>query len=71
MFNHFITHFTNTLTKKPEYGIISSIFSFSISATEALQLVGVLLGLFIAIITAVLKVIELRDKIIERRRGGE
>jgi hypothetical protein len=59
---------TDTLTRKPEYGIVSSMLSISMSTTEMLQLVGVIIGLFIAIITAVLKVIELRDKLKEKRR---
>jgi hypothetical protein len=62
-----ITQVTDTLTKKPEYGIISSMLSISMSATDVLQLVGVLLGLFIAIITAILKVMELRDRIREKK----
>jgi hypothetical protein len=62
-----ITQVTDTLTKKPEYGIISSMLSISMSATDMLQLIGVILGLFIAIITAILKVMELRDRIRERR----
>ncbi len=62
-----ITQVTDTLTKKPEYGIISSMLSISMSATDILQLVGVVLGLFIAIITAILKVMELRDRIREKK----
>jgi hypothetical protein len=56
----------DTLTKKPEYGIISSMLSISMSATDLLQFMGVLLGLFIAIITAILKVMELMDRIREK-----
>lgn len=59
---------TETLTKKPEYGIVSSIFSISMSTTELLQSMGVIFGLFIAVITAILKVLELKDKLKERRR---
>jgi MFS superfamily sulfate permease-like transporter len=62
-----ITQVADTLTKKPEYGIISSMLSISMSATDVLQLIGVILGLFIAIITAILKVMELRDRIRERK----
>jgi hypothetical protein len=62
-----ITQVADTLTKKPEYGIISSMLSISMSATDVLQLVGVILGLFIAIITAILKMMELRDRIREKR----
>jgi hypothetical protein len=60
---------SDTLTKKPEYGIVSSMLSISMSTTEMLQLVGVIIGLFIAVITAVLKVIELKDKLAERRKA--
>lgn len=62
-----ISQVTDTLTRKPEYGIISSMLSISMSATDMLQLIGVILGLFIAIITAILKVMELRDRIRERK----
>ncbi len=68
MASNILTSVTDTLTRKPEYGIVSSMLSISMSTTEMLQLVGVIIGLFIAIITAVLKVIELRDKIKEKRR---
>ncbi len=69
MASNILTSVTDTLTRKPEYGIVSSMLSISMSTTEMLQLVGVIIGLFIAIITAVLKVIELRDKIKEKRRA--
>lgn len=59
----------DTLTKKPEYGIVSSMLSISMSTTEMLQLVGVVIGLFIAVITAILKIIELKDKLAERRKA--
>jgi hypothetical protein len=62
-----ITQLTDTLTKKPEYGILSSMLSITMSATDLLQLIGVILGLFIAVITAILKVMELRDRIREKR----
>ena len=63
-----IASISDTLTKKPEYGIISSFFSISMSTTELLQTLGVIFGLFIAIITAILKVIELRDKLRAKRK---
>lgn len=63
-----ITQLTDTLTKKPEYGILSSMLSITMSATDLLQLIGVILGLFIAVITAILKVMELRDRIREKKR---
>ena len=59
---------SDTLTKKPEYGILSSFFTISMSTTELLQTLGVIFGLFIAVITAILKVIELRDKLIAKRK---
>lgn len=62
-----INQVADTLTKRPEYGIVSSMLSISMSATDLLQLVGVILGLFIAIITAILKVMELRDRIREKK----
>lgn len=57
----------DTLAKRPEYGIVSSMLSVSMNPTQILQLIGIILGLFIAAITAVLKVIELRDKLKEKR----
>lgn len=68
MVANLLTQIADTLTKRPEYGIISSMLTITISATEVLQLLGVILGLFIAVITAILKVIELRDKLREKRR---
>lgn len=62
-----IQQIADTLTKKPEYGILSSLLSISMSATDFLQLLGVVLGLFIAIITAILKVMELKDKLRTKR----
>jgi MFS superfamily sulfate permease-like transporter len=59
----------DTLTKKPEYGIVSSMLSISMSTTEVLQLVGIIIGLFIAVITAVLKVMELREKLGEKKKA--
>lgn len=64
-----LNQITETLSRKPEYGILSSMFSITMSATDFLQLIGVLLGLFIAIITAILKVMELRDKIKEKNES--
>lgn len=68
MVANLLTQIADTLTKRPEYGIISSMLTITISATDVLQLLGVILGLFIAVITAILKVIELRDKLREKRR---
>lgn len=62
----FINQISDTLSKKPEYGIISSMLSVTMNVTDLLQFFGVVLGLFIAIITAILKVMELRDKIREK-----
>ena len=59
----------DTLTKKPEYGIVSSMLSITMSTTELLQLVGIIIGLFIAVITAILKVMELRDRLAEKKKA--
>lgn len=69
MASQLLNSVADTLTKKPEYGIVSSMLSISMSTTEVLQLVGVIIGLFIAVITAVLKIIELKDKLSERRKA--
>jgi hypothetical protein len=62
-----LAQIADTLTRKPEYGLLSSMLSISMSATEVLQFIGVVLGLFIASITAVLKVMELLDRLKEKR----
>lgn len=62
-----LAQITDTLSRKPEYGLVSSMLSISMSATEVLQFIGVVLGLFIASITAVLKVMELIDKLKEKK----
>jgi MFS superfamily sulfate permease-like transporter len=66
MKSYFVTYITETLSKKPEYGIISSMLPLTMTTADMLQMVGVILGLFIAVITAILKVIELKDVIKER-----
>jgi len=68
MINNIFLQISDTLTRKPEYGIASSMLTITMSSTEILQFIGIVLGLFIAGITAVLKVIELRDKLRERKR---
>ena len=62
-----LAQIADTLTRKPEYGLLSSMLSISMSATEVLQCIGVVLGLFIALITVVLKVMELLDRLKEKR----
>jgi len=69
MASQLLNSVADTLTKKPEYGIVSSMLSISMSTTQMLQLAGVIIGLFIAVITAVLKIIELKDKLAERRKA--
>ena len=69
MASQLLNSVADTLTKKPEYGIVSSMLSISMSTTQMLQLAGVVIGLFIAVITAVLKIIELKDKLSERRKA--
>lgn len=69
MASQLIQSLSDTLTKKPEYGIVSSMLSISMSTTQMLQFVGVIIGLFIAVLTAILKIIELKDKLKERRKA--
>ena len=69
MSNQLLNSVADTLTKKPEYGIVSSMLSITMSTTEVLQLVGVIIGLFIAVITAILKIMELKDKLRDRRKA--
>ena len=65
---HILHTITDTLTRRPEVGIISSIAPITMSTTEVLQFIGVVLGLIIAVITGILKLIELKDKLSERKR---
>jgi hypothetical protein len=69
MASQLLNSVADTLTRKPEYGIVSSMLSITMSTTEMLQLVGVIIGLFIAVITAILKIIELKDKLAERKKA--
>ena len=69
MANQLMNSVADTLTKKPEYGIVSSMLSITMSTTELLQLVGIIIGLFIAVITAILKVMELRDRLAEKKKA--
>lgn len=69
MRSYLIASVTETLTKKPEYGLVSSMLSISMSTTELMQIAGVIIGLFIAVITAILKVLELKEKLKARRKA--
>lgn len=58
---------TDTLSKRPEYGIASSLLSVTMNPTELMQFIGMALGIVIAGITAILKIIELRDRLKDRK----
>lgn len=60
---------TDTLTRRPEVGILSSIAPITMSTTELMQLIGVVLGVFIASITGILKILELKDRLAERKKN--
>jgi uncharacterized membrane protein YidH (DUF202 family) len=59
---------TDTLSRKPLLGIVGSFISVGMSANEVIEFIGLCLGLFIAIITAIIKVYDLIDRIREKRR---
>ena len=55
--------FIQYLTRNPLLGFTTSILTISLTHLQVLQAVGAVLGIIIAVITAILKVLELKDKI--------
>lgn len=51
------------LTKKPLLGFTSSLLTISLTHLQVLQAIGAVLGIIIAVITAILKVLELKDRL--------
>lgn len=54
--------FINTLERLPLIGMITSIFTATITTNDLLQISAIVLGLFIAIITLITKTLELIDR---------
>jgi MFS superfamily sulfate permease-like transporter len=57
----------NVLQKRPEYGIASAFMSSFMDTQHVWQFVGIVLGVLIAIVTLILKLIELREKFIKKK----
>ena len=55
------------LSDKPHYGMLSAFITITFTTTQMLQIAGIILGLFIALLTAILKIMELTDKIKTKR----
>lgn len=55
------------LTRKPLLGFTSSLLTISLTHLQVLQAIGAVLGIIIAVITAILKVLELKDKLYNTR----
>lgn len=51
------------LTRRPLLGFTSSLLTISLTHLQVLQAVGAVLGIIIAVITAILKVLELKDRL--------
>lgn len=57
----------DTLQKKPEVGILSAIVSTLLDSQHVWQFIGIVLGVLIAVVTLILKLIELKEKIQKKR----
>lgn len=77
---HIINQFFTFLSYRPEFGIFSSVFSSLLSLTidpmtSWIQFTGIIIALFIGIITLMIKIFEFYDiiliKIKARRRRRE
>lgn len=61
--DNIVLGFIDILYRKPVIGIISSIFTASISTADLLQTSAIILGVFIAVITLITKALEMIDRI--------
>lgn len=61
---------TDTISKKPEIGIFSSMAGVALSPIAIISLISAVLGLVVTIITLTIKIIDVIDKIRNRSRGG-
>ena len=53
----------NTLKERPEYGILTSFIASLLDHQHLWSLIGVFLGVLIGVVTLILKIIELFEKI--------
>lgn len=63
--------FINLLNARPEIGLLSSLLVIKLSVSEVLTLTGATLGVFIAVVTAIIRLIELKDKLDKRKESKE
>lgn len=57
------------LSRKPLLGFTGSLLSVSLTHLQILQIIGAALGIMIAVITAILKLIELKEKLAEKNKA--
>lgn len=61
--------FINLLNIRPEIGLLSSLLVIKLSVNDILTLTGAVLGVFIAIVTAIIRIIELKDKFDKKKES--
>jgi hypothetical protein len=57
------------LQKRPEVGLLTSLMSSLLDHKDFFQLIGIIIGLLIGIVTLILKIIELKEKLSKRKKG--
>lgn len=55
------------LSRKPLLGFTGSILTISITHLQILQIIGAVFGIMIALITVIIKLIELKDKLVNKK----
>lgn len=63
--------FINLLNARPEIGFLSSLLVIKLSVSEVLTLTGATLGVFIAVVTAIIRIIELKDKLDKKKEANK
>jgi len=58
---------TDTITQRPQVGVFSSMAGIALSPVEMITLVSALMGLILAILTLTIKVIEIFERMHDRR----
>lgn len=63
--------FITLLNARPEIGFLSSLLVIKLSVSEVLTLTGATLGVFIAVVTAIIRIIELKDKLDKKKEANK
>lgn len=63
--------FIGLLNARPEIGFLSSLLVIKLSVSDVLTLTGATLGVFIAVVTAIIRIIELKDKLDKRKEADK